>query len=189
MSNLCNGLFSFIKVLLVKLHERNRVQFGGFRQSIKLATEIRVLHKGRIEIGKVATQTNVHIVCVGGEIKIGENVSFNRNSMALCRKRIEIGNYVAIGPNVCIYDHDHKFGFGGIIEGAYNTGDVVIEDNCWIGAGVIILRNTSIGMGSVIGAGTVVSGKIPPNSLVTSGRQLTIDPIVDKSDRSRKQSL
>lgn len=186
MRDICNRLFSVFRVIIIKLHARGDVQFMSYRQSINAGTEIRTLMNGKIYIKKVSTQSNVHLVSVGGELKIGERVYFNRNSMAICRKSIIIGNNVSIGPNVCIYDHDHKFGFSGIIKDEYNTGDIVIENNCWIGAGAIILRNTCIGMGSVIGAGTVVSGKIPSNSLVTSGRQLTIDPIVDKSDRSRK---
>ena len=75
-----------------------------------------------------------------------------------------------------IYDHDHKFGPEGIRPG-YNTAPVVIENDCWIGAGVTILRGTHIGEGCVIGAGSIVKGEIPPHSLVTSDRQLTIVPI------------
>ena len=78
-----------------------------------------------------------------------------------------------------IYDHDHKFGEDGIRSG-YNTAPVMIEKNCWIGAGVIILRGTHIGEGSVIGAGCVVKGEIPPHSLVTADRSLSINPIKSK---------
>ena len=42
---------------------------------------------------------------------------------------------------------------------------VVIEDNCWIGGGVIILPGVTIGKGSVIGAGSVVTKNIPENSV------------------------
>ena len=43
---------------------------------------------------------------------------------------------------------------------------VVIEDDIWIGARVIILSGTHIGKGSIISAGSVVSSKIPPYSIV-----------------------
>jgi maltose O-acetyltransferase len=41
----------------------------------------------------------------------------------------------------------------------------VIEDNVWIGANCILLTGTFIGMGSVIGAGSVVRSAIPPFSI------------------------
>ena len=55
--------------------------------------------------------------------------------------------------------------------------DVQIWDNCWFGGNVIILRGTVVGDNCVIGAGTVLSGVIPPNSLVVQGRQLQIKPL------------
>ena len=76
-----------------------------------------------------------------------------------------------------IYDHDHKFTAKGIVPGEYKTGAVEIGNNCWIGAGVIILRNTKIGDNCVIGAGCVVKGNVPDKSLVTSPREMIINPI------------
>lgn len=68
-----------------------------------------------------------------------------------------------------IYDHDHKFNANGI-QSDFNYGSVIIDNGCWIAANVTILRNTHIGEGCVIGAGTVVKGEIPPHSLVTNDR-------------------
>ena len=62
----------------------------------------------------------------------------------------------------------------------FKTGDIVIGRNCWIGAGSIILRNTTIGEGCIVGAGTVVKGIIPPHSLVRGDRSIIIEPIVDR---------
>ena len=56
---------------------------------------------------------------------------------------------------------------------------MVIGDNCWIGAGVIILKGTNIGEGSIIGAGCIIKGVIPPHSIVTMNRQLSIREIKD----------
>ena len=54
---------------------------------------------------------------------------------------------------------------------------IIIEKNCWIGAGVTILRGARIGEGSVVGAGAIVRGVIPAHSLVTANRDLQIVPI------------
>lgn len=123
----------------------------------------------------------------GGRLIIGNRVLLNRNSMIICHDRIEIGDHCAIGPNVAVYDHDHKFGIEGIKTG-FNTTPVVVEKNCWIGAGVIILRGTHIGEGSVIGAGCIVKGEIPAHSLVTSDRHLEIEPIEKKMAKAERHN-
>lgn len=139
---------------------------------------IRVKGHGKIRIGKRSTiYSNVNIVATNnGNICIGNHVSINRNTVIICHEKITIGDDVGIGPNVCIYDHDHKFDKNGKGKG-YRTGAVEIGNNVWIGAGTIILRNTKIGDNSVIGAGCIVKGDIPPNSLVKSNRELVIEPL------------
>ena len=46
-----------------------------------------------------------------------------------------------------------------------SKGEVIIEDNVWIGNNVCILGGVRIGMGSIIGANTVVTKDIPPYSI------------------------
>ena len=58
-------------------------------------------------------------------------------------------------------------------QGVNNKG-IIIEDDCWIGSGVIILDGVTIGHGSVIGAGTLISRDIPPESIVIDKRNKSI---------------
>lgn len=136
---------------------------------------------GEVKTGKGFTmKSGVYIAALnGGKVTIGDNVSLNRNCILVCHDAISLGDNCAVGPNTVFYDHDHKFGENGIEHG-FKTAPIVIEKNCWIGAGVTILRGTHIGEGSVIGAGSVVRGEIPSHSLVTSNRELNIIPIVPK---------
>lgn len=113
----------------------------------------------------------------GGKIEFGDGNFFNRNCTVVARKSIKIGNMCSFGPNVCIYDHDHPFGRAKESGEQFICSDVVIGNNCWVGANTVILRGTVIGDNCVIGAGCVVKGNIPANSLVTSGRELDIRPI------------
>ena len=48
--------------------------------------------------------------------------------------------------------------------------DVIIEDDVWVGMGVIILKGVRVGKGSVIGAGTLLTKDILPYSVVTNER-------------------
>ena len=148
---------------------------GIFRKRVD--TQIILCDSGKMTLGRnVQFQRNVALSSVGGMLRIENNVSFNRNCIIICRKEITIEENVIFGPGVTIYDHDHIFSEEGILPG-YKYGPVVIEKDCWIAANVTILRNTHIGEGCVIGAGTVVKGDIPPHSLVTNDRGLHIVPI------------
>lgn len=138
-----------------------------------------IAQSGKIRIGaNVSFNCGVHLTATaGGELHIGNNVSFNRYDIIICRQRIQIGNHVAFGPNVTVYDHDHIYDENGFEGGTFKTGDIMIGDNCWIASNVTILRGTIIGEGCVIGAGTVLHGNIPPHSIVHGNRELSIHTI------------
>lgn len=110
---------------------------------------------------------------VGDHCILGRNVNINAGEC----KGIFIGDHVAIADGVYVRSANHKMDkldvpmmFQGhecsIIEYDEREFSVVIEDDVWVGARAIILSGAHIGKGSVISAGAVVSGKIPPNSIV-----------------------
>lgn len=99
-------------------------------------------------------------------ISIGNKVATNNNLFICSRNYVRIGNSTRIGANVTIMDHEahsinpqkrHEIGA---------IGEIVIEENVWIGNNVIILKNTSIGKNSIIAAGAVVSGDFPENVIL-----------------------
>jgi acetyltransferase-like isoleucine patch superfamily enzyme len=61
-------------------------------------------------------------------------------------------------------------------QGLYTNGPVVIEDDVWLGAGVIVLDGVRVGKGSFVGAGTIVSKYIPAFSIVASYQKLVMLP-------------
>ena len=110
---------------------------------------------------------------------IGDYCFFNNYCSLNCLGKIQIGAHTIFGENVKIYDHNHVFNRKDMHVAAqgYNIGSVTIGKNCWIGSNTTLLKGTDIGDNCVIGAGSVISGKIPENSLVTSDRSLKIEPI------------
>lgn len=134
------------------------------------------IDNGKIELDEYIQLPKLAKIVVRDQahIKFGRNCYINHNFVCVAHKSIEIGDNVSIGPNCCIFDHDHYFQNNGQEHGKYKTGEVKIEDNVWIGAGVIILRNTIIGKNAIIGAGTLVKGIIPPNSIVTNEKRIKI---------------
>lgn len=88
----------------------------------------------------------------------------NRNCLIVSRKQIYVGNGMTIGPNVCIYDHDHNFK-NESLEDHYISESICIADDVWIGANAVILKGVHIGRGAVIAAGAVVVSDVPAEIL------------------------
>jgi len=80
---------------------------------------------------------------------------------------IRIGSHVQMGQMVSVHAENHRFDdvTRRIDEQGTVHKGVVIEDDCWIGTKAIILDGVTVGCGSVIGAGAVVSRCIPPYSV------------------------
>lgn len=92
-------------------------------------------------------------------------------------ERLMIGKYCSIADNVHIFlggEHDYKtittYPFKNrvsrnAIAEAITKGPVIIEDDVWVGFGSTILSGSRIGKGAIIGAGSVVSGYVPPYAI------------------------
>ena len=122
-----------------------------------------------VTIGKQCTISGIK------NIKIGKNSSIGGRALILCtRAKLIIGNYVMIGPQVSIITGDHKIDTVG--KYMVNVSDdekvpendlpVVIEDDVWIGANSTILKGVTIGEGSVVAAGSVVTKNVPAYTIV-----------------------
>lgn len=83
--------------------------------------------------------------------------------------RVILGKWVMMGPNVLIYTQNHRHDLLNIPmaqQGDTEINPVIIEDDVWIGARAIILPGVRIGKGAIVGAGSVVTKKIPPMAIV-----------------------
>jgi len=81
---------------------------------------------------------------------------------------VKIGKCCMLGPEIVFYTSNHRFDRIDIPMCKQGFGElkpITIEDDCWIGRRVIILPGVTIGHGSIIGAGAVVSKDIPPYSI------------------------
>lgn len=97
----------------------------------------------------------------GCNIYIGDNFFANFNLTILDEAAVTIGNNVFIGPNVSIYTACHPLDptlRNTCVEWAE---PVTIGNSVWIGGDAVILPGVSIGDGSVIGAGAVVTKDVP----------------------------
>jgi acetyltransferase-like isoleucine patch superfamily enzyme len=81
---------------------------------------------------------------------------------------VTIGDRVYLSPMVHIYSSNHLFDNPDacFVDQGVTTKGVTIEDECWIGAMVVILDGVTIGRRSAVAAGAVVTEDVPPHSLV-----------------------
>lgn len=104
------------------------------------------------------------------QIEIGESTYINRRTIIDASHSVMIGKRVGIGPMCYITDHDHGTELGKpILEQDLIASPTIIEDDVWLGFGVIVLKGVTIGQGSVIAAGSVVARSIPEN-VIAEGR-------------------
>jgi acetyltransferase-like isoleucine patch superfamily enzyme len=95
-------------------------------------------------------------------VKIGKGTMISlRAKIDVRRGWIVIGNNCTITYGCIIVSHDASAQIRN--PGDVGEGEVIIEDDAYIGVGSIILPHVRIGQGSVIGAGSVVTRTIPPN--------------------------
>jgi len=109
------------------------------------------------------------------EIRIGDNCGITGGSI-IAAERIDIGDRVLIGGNCLITDTDfHPLDKSARFQDpkSITSKPVIIADDVFIGTQSILLKGTEIGSGSIIGAGSVVSGKIPPQ-VVAAGNPAVV---------------
>ena len=96
---------------------------------------------------------------------------------------IYVGRNVSLSPGVVIYTATHSIGFGSQRMSPYtHPKPVVIEDGVWVGMHSLILPGITLGRGSVVSAGAVVTTNVPPDTLV-AGNPATIKDTLPFGDR------
>lgn len=99
-------------------------------------------------------------------VKIGQNCRIYAMDFSTEPYLIEMGNHVAISPGTkFITHHGATWCFQEELKGGI-FGKIKIGNNVFIGIDCLILLNTEIGDNSIIGAGSVVRGKFPDNSVI-----------------------
>lgn len=148
---------------------------AGKTLTIGRNVNINALCKDGVEIGNnVSILDGTSIDCTGvlrnlGEgLRIGDNVGFAQNCFIQVRGTVIIGNNVIFGPYVKIFSENHNFSNLNvpIKDQGETRGNVIIEDNVWIGANATVLSGVTIGEGSVIAASSLVNKDVPPYSVV-----------------------
>ena len=136
----------------------------------------------------VSLDDGVVLLCSGApkenKISIDQGTYINRYTMLDAHLEIKIGRNCMIGPYCYITDANHGRVAGALVkEQKMETAPVVIEDDVWLGAGVVVLPGVRLGSGCVIGAGAVVTRDVPAEAVVVGV------PAAEIGKRSAKSPL
>jgi acetyltransferase-like isoleucine patch superfamily enzyme len=153
-----------------------------------------IIYQAHEEAGPVILGDRVHLhrgviveIGPGGSLDIGADTHVQpRCQFTAAMAPIRIGRDVQIAPYCAFYSYDHSFRPGQLIrhQPLQTKGGIVIEDDVWLGVGVIVLDGVQIGRGAVIGAGSVVTHSIPeeaiavgtPARVISRRRELAPEP-------------
>ena len=123
---------------------------------VEMGDQVHILRDAIIETG------------FGGYLTIGSGSTVNpRCQLNAYVAPIQIGRGVQLAPNCALYSYDHGCAPGEPIreQPLQTRGGITIDDDVWLGVGVIVLSGVHIGKGSVIGAGSIVTHDIPDEAI------------------------
>lgn len=142
-----NILFDDISALKIG----NDVTIGAFSEIVVLKKTEKSEVKGELIIGNRAViGSHANIRAAGGIIQIGENALIAQNVSFIAANHSD--------------DFDGRSPYRDMQWDEEKTG-IIIGENVWIGAGVILLPGSSIGNNSIIAGGSVVTRNIPENEI------------------------
>jgi acetyltransferase-like isoleucine patch superfamily enzyme len=104
----------------------------------------------------------------GGSLHLGADTAVQpRCHFTAAVAPIHIGKGVQIAPRCAFYSYDHGIAPNELIRNQplQSKGPIIIEDDVWLGFGVIVLSGVHIGKGAVIGAGSVVTHDVPEGAV------------------------
>ncbi|MEU1281317.1 sugar O-acetyltransferase [Streptomyces sp. NPDC005805] len=113
----------------------------------------------------------------GSHLTVGAGTFVNAGLTALDVAPITIGRDCQIGPNVQLLTPTHPLEPGPRRDKLEAARPIVLEDNVWLGGGVIVLPGVRIGENSVVGAGSVVTRDIPPNVVAVGNPARVVRPL------------
>lgn len=152
---------NFTKPYLIKLGNKIYIRSGANLEAVGENSRLSIGNEIKLDRG-----VDIRSHDGGGNIEIGDRTRIGPYT-CLSGRNIKIGKDCLIASHVGIYASNHIFADCNLEinkqERSYQG--IKIEDDCWLGSGVRVVDGVTIGKGSVIGAGAVVTKDIPPYSI------------------------
>lgn len=148
-----------------------RRQLAACGANLNVGIGVRMAGFENIEVGRDVTIGNyATLTANGGRIRIGDNVHINRSNLinAVPNGDVLIGSDILFAPNVLLNASTHNYTSTEIpvIRQGTRGADIVLEDDIWFGANVVVLPGVRIHAHSILAAGAVVTKDVPPYVVV-----------------------
>jgi galactoside O-acetyltransferase len=146
-----------------------RQRFRKCGRGLQLTYDTAVRGYGNIVIGDdFVSMGRLHMYAERGYLEIGNNSDVNTNvQLGASDGKLIIGNHVMIASNVVIRAANHGIDRASPMKSQPPTyGEIIIEDDVWIGANAVITADVRIARGTVVAAGAVVTKSTEPYSIV-----------------------
>ncbi|AOA61820.1 Putative acetyltransferase [Komagataella phaffii CBS 7435] len=120
---------------------------------------------------------------------IGDNFFANFNLTILDCSIVKIGNGVMCGPNVSIITATHPLDptlRKSLVEYAL---PITIEDNVWLSSNCVVLPGVTVGKGSIVAAGAVVSKDVPPYTVVAGVPAKVVKSLEKEQDGAELEDI
>jgi acetyltransferase-like isoleucine patch superfamily enzyme len=192
------------RVVLARMNQRGYIEPTAtiYHSDLHLGSHVfigdRVMIFQRKNGGRVKIGNRVYIyrdtiieTGYGGYLSIGAHSSIHpRCQLNANVSPIIIGSGVMVGPSCAFYSYDHGIAAGIPIrkQPLHTKGGIIIDDDAWLGFGVIVLDGVRIGKGAVIGAGSVVTQDVPDNAIAV-GVPARVIRMRDAADKMVKFEL
>jgi acetyltransferase-like isoleucine patch superfamily enzyme len=153
-----------------------RLKIRGRGDNIVIGNDVHIL--GDIDLrnrenGRIVFRDNVtvegdcrFVSARNGVIEIGEGSIVTTHAIINGGADVRVGRQCIIGPRASINANEHRFERDVPVRAqGFVHADVIIEDDCWLAANVVVTKGVRLGRGSVIGAGAVVTADTEPYSI------------------------
>jgi maltose O-acetyltransferase len=166
-------LFSLI--LSPQFFRNNIFFFPMIRTLYSLYNKLMVYKHRRYVLGQV--KAGMHL---GKNVMICPGVKFDPPHSFL----LSIGDNCIIAPDVRFLNHDAAlFGTAGFAR----IGKITINDNCFIGAGSLLMPGIIIGANAIVGAYSVVTKDVEPDTIVAGNPAKPIKKVTEYTEQCKKQ--
>ncbi|MFE8884427.1 acyltransferase [Pseudarthrobacter enclensis] len=158
-SSVRNSKYLYVGSGVVLGHDVSLDAFG--QNGIRIASNVTIGPYANLLASAVIREPGVGIT-------IGSGTSIGRSNVIWGQGGVSIGTDCLLGPDVVIISENHRFDSikVSVNKQGHDRSPVEIGDDCWIGAGAKILAGVTLGHGTVVAAGAVVTKSYEPYSVV-----------------------
>lgn len=116
----------------------------------------------------IKPRVNIHFPW---KLKLGDDVWIGEEVFILNFERVTIGNNVCISQRAFICGGNHDFRISSM---PYRNSPITLEDGCWIGASAFVSSGVTVGVDTVITAGSIVTSNLESNGIYKSSELLQV---------------